>query len=68
MGKNGGKIQTTEKIKINDTFFNIYKTRSGLKMIKINNIFYNIYDTKSITNVKNQLLMDKNYESEYVFV
>ena len=52
MGKNGGKIQTTEKIKINDTFFNIYKTRSGLKMIKINNIFYNIYDTKTITNVK----------------
>jgi len=68
MGKNGGMSFTNEKIKINDTYFNIYKSRSGLKMIKINNTYYNIYDTKSITNVKNQLLIDKNYDSEYVFV
>ena len=52
-------------IKVPKAFRSTNKCKSE---ISEHNIFYNIYDTKTITNVKNQLLMDKNYESEYVFV
>mgnify|MGYP003969577611 FL=1 len=46
----------------------IYKTNNGIQMIKINNTFYNIYDTNNINKIKDQLLLDKKYESEYIFI
>jgi hypothetical protein len=67
MGKNG-KILTKELFKILDISLPVYKTRSGLKMIKIENVFYNIYDTKTINRIKDQMVIDKKYEMEYVFI
>jgi len=67
MGKNE-KILTKELFKILDISLPVYKTRSGLKMIKIENVFYNIYDTKTINRIKDQMVIDKKYEMEYVFI
>ena len=67
MGKNG-KILTKELFKILDISLPVYKTRNGLKMIKIENVFYNIYDTKTINRIKDQMVIDKKYEMEYVFI
>jgi hypothetical protein len=67
MSKNA-KILTRNKFKILDMMLPIYKTNNGLQMIKINNTFYNIYDTNNINKIKEQLLLDKKYESEYVFI
>lgn len=67
MSKNA-KIITRNKFKILDMLLPIYKTNNGLQMIKINNTFYNIYDTNNINKIKDQLLLDKKYESEYVFI
>tara|TARA_B110000858_G_C17481765_1_gene327503 strand:+ start:252 stop:455 length:204 start_codon:yes stop_codon:yes gene_type:complete len=67
MGKNV-KIQTKESFKLLDTKYPIYKSRNGLKLIKINNIFYNIYDTNTITKIKNQIVIDNNYEKDYIFI
>jgi len=67
MGKNE-KILTKELFKILDISLPVYKTRNGLKMIKIENVFYNIYDTKTINRIKDQMVIDKKYEMEYVFI
>jgi hypothetical protein len=67
MGKNK-KILTKELFKILDISLPVYKTRCGLKMIKIKNVFYNIYDTKTINKIKNQMVIDKKYELEYIFI
>ena len=67
MSKNA-KILTRNKFKILDMMLPIYKTNNGIQMIKINNTFYNIYDTNNINKIKEQLLLDKKYESEYVFI
>jgi len=67
MGKNV-KILTKESFKLLDTKYPIYKSRNGLKLIKINNIFYNIYDTNTITKIKNQIVLDNNYEEDYIFI
>jgi hypothetical protein len=67
MSKNA-KILTRNKFKILDMMLPIYKTNNGIQMIKINNTFYNIYDTNNINKIKDQLLLDKKYESEYVFI
>lgn len=67
MSKNA-KILTRNKFKILDMMLPIYKTNNGMQMIKINNTFYNIYDTNNINKIKDQLLLDKKYESEYVFI
>lgn len=67
MGKNG-KILTKELFKILDISLPIYKTRSGIKMIKIDNTFYNIYDTQTINKIKNQMIIDRKDELEYVFI
>lgn len=67
MGKNG-KILTKELFKILDISLPIYKTRSGIKMIKIDNTFYNIYDTQTINKIKDQIIIDRKDELEYVFI
>lgn len=67
MGKNVN-ILTKESFKLLDTKYPIYKSRNGLKLIKINNIFYNIYDTNTITKIKNQIVLDNNYEEDYIFI
>jgi hypothetical protein len=67
MSKNA-KILTRNKFKILDMMLPIYKTNNGIQMIKINNTFYNIYDTNNINKIKDQLLLDKKYESEYIFI
>jgi hypothetical protein len=67
MSKNA-KILTRNKFKILDMILPIYKTNNGIQMIKINNTFYNIYDTNNINKIKDQLLLDKKYESEYIFI
>lgn len=67
MSKNA-RILTRNKFKILDMMLPIYKTNNGIQMIKINNTFYNIYDTNNINKIKDQLLLDKKYESEYIFI
>jgi hypothetical protein len=67
MGKNG-KILTKELFKILDISLPIYKTRSGIKMIKFDNTFYNIYDTQTINKIKDQIIIDRKDELEYVFI
>jgi hypothetical protein len=67
MGKNV-KILTKESFKLLDTKYPIYKSHNGLKLIKINNIYYNIYDTNTITKIKNQIVIDNNYEKDYIFI
>lgn len=67
MGKNV-KILTKEYFKLLDIQYPIYKSRNGLKLIKINNIYYNIYDTNTITKIKNQIIIDKGYEKDYIFI
>ena len=67
MGKNV-KILTKESFKLLIKKYPIYKSRNGLKLIKINNIFYNIYDTNTITKIKNQIVLDNNYEEDYIFI
>jgi len=67
MGKNG-KILTKELFKILDISLPIYKTRSGIKMIKIDNTFYNIYDTQTINKIKDQIIINRKDELEYVFI
>ena len=59
---------SNNKFKILDMMLPIYKTNNGIQMIKINNTFYNIYDTNNINKIKDQLLLDKKYESEYIFI
>jgi len=56
------------KYKTINFYFSCIKTRNGLKMIKIENVFYNIYDTKTINRIKDQMVIDKKYEMEYVFI
>ena len=67
MGKNG-KILTKELFKILDISLPIYKTRSGIKLIKIDNTFYNIYDTQTINKIKDQIIINRKDELEYVFI